>query len=170
MSVYENGATATLEHSHAPEPSLSPASQPSAPQTPSAPQRNLNQLAVAEEARGQLIEELVAQGVDRSRARRVAEASVRRAEATRKGQPFYFADIESEFDVLCRNTGGDPANIASAKQHVWAVARETAERHGCALEEALFFCFHESLYMYRELLANASVTNAYGDAVGVLPH
>ena len=165
MSVYENGAAATLEHSHAPEPSHSPAPEPSAPQTPSAPRRDLNQLAAAEAARGQLIEELVSQGVDRSRARRVAEASVRRAAARRSGQAFYFADMESEFDVLCRNTGGDPANIASAKQRVWAVARETAEQHGCALEEALFFCFHESLYLHRELLANTSVTN--GSAVGV---
>ena len=157
-------AATTFEHAQTPETFHSPAPQPSAPQ------RDLNQLAAAEEARGQLIEELVAQGVDRSRARRVAEASVRRAEATRKGQSFYFADMESEFDVLCRNTGGDPANIASAKQRVWAVARETVEQHGCALEEALFFCFHESLYLHRELLANASVTNANGDAVGVLPH
>ena len=154
-------AATTLEHSQV--------SEPAAPQTASAPQTDLNQLAAAEDARGQLIEELIAQGVDRSRARRVAEASVRRAEATRKGQPFYFADMESEFDVLCRNTEGDPANIASAKQRVWAVARETAEQHGCALEEALFFCFHESLYLHRELLANA-VTNGNGAAVGVLPH
>lgn len=136
-----------------------------------APHRDLNQLAAAEATRGQLIEELVSQGVDRSRARRVAEASVRRAEATRKGQAFYFADMESEFDVLCRNTEGDPASIANAKQRVWNAARETAERHGCALEEALFFCFHESLYVHRELLANASVTNGApnGAAVGVLP-
>jgi hypothetical protein len=165
MSVYVNGAAATLEESHAPEPSLSPAQEPLAPQTPSPPQTDLNQLAAAEAARGQLIEELVSQGVDRSRARRVAEASVRRAESRRSGQAFYFADMESEFDVLCRNTGGDPASIASAKQRVWTIARETAELRGCALEEALFFCFHESLYLHRELLANASVTN--GAAVGV---
>jgi hypothetical protein len=160
MSVYENGAAATLQHSHAPEPS--------APQTPTAPQRDLNQLAAAEAARGELIEELVSQGVDRSRARRVAEASVRRAEASRKREVFYFADMESEFEVLCRNTGGDPASIETAKQRVWAIARETAEHRRCTLEEALFFCFHESLYLHRELLANASVTN--GSAVGVLPH
>jgi hypothetical protein len=159
MSAHESAAAPTLEHSHAPEPS--------APQTPSAPQRDLNQLAAAEAARGQLIEELVSQGVDRSRARRVAEASVRRAEASRKRQVFYFADMESEFEILCRNTGGDPASIENAKQRVWAAARETAERHECALEEALFFCFHESLYVHRELLANASVTN--GAAVGARP-
>jgi hypothetical protein len=156
-------AATTFEHAQSPETFPSPAPKPLAPQ------RDLNQLAAAEAARGQLIDELVAQGVDRSRARRVAEASVRRAEATRKGQPFYFADMESEFEVLCRNTGGEPASIANAKQQVWNAARETAERHGCALEEALFFCFHESLYMHRELL-NASATNANGDAVGVLPH
>jgi len=161
-------AATTLEHSHAPEQAHSPAPEPLAPQTPTAPQRDLNQLAAAEATRGQLIEELVAQGVDRSRARRVAEASVRRAEARRNGQVFYFADMESEFEVLCRNTGGDPASIENAKQRVWAVARETAERRGCAVEEALFFCFHESLYLHRELLATASVTN--GAAVGVLPH
>ena len=157
-------ATTTLDYSQV--------SEPPAPQTPSAPQRDLNQLAAAEAARGQLIEELVSQGVDRSRARRVAEASVRRAEASRKGQPFYFADMESEFEVLCRNTGGEPAGIANAKQQVWNAARETAERHGCALEEALFFCFHESLYVHRELLANVSVTDgaANGATVGVLPH
>jgi hypothetical protein len=162
-------ATSTFEHSATPR-EHSQVLEPLAPQTPSVPQRDLNQLAAAEAARGQLIEELVSQGVDRSRARRVAEASVRRAEATRKGQPFYFADMESEFEVLCRNTGGEPASIANAKQQVWNAARETAERHGCALEEALFFCFHESLYLHRELLANASVTNGNGAAVGVLPH
>ncbi len=76
--------------------------------------------------------------------------------------------MESEFEVLCRRIGGDPASIENAKQRVWSAARETAERHGCALEEALFFCFHESLYLHSELLANASVSTTV--AVGVRPH
>jgi hypothetical protein len=160
MSAYESGSAATIEHAHAPEPS--------APQTPSAPHTDLNQLAAVEAARAQLIEQLVAQGVDRSRARRVAEGSIRRAKARRSRQPFYFADMQYEFEVLCRSVGADAATIEQAKRQVWAAARETAERHGCALEEALFFCFHESLHLHSGLLANASVTN--GAAVGVLPH
>ncbi len=157
MSVQTSASAATVEHA-----------PPEAPAPQSAPQSDLRRLAAAETGRAQLIEQLVAQGVGWSRADRVAEASVRRAKARRNGQAFYFADLEAEFDALCRSADAEPKTIENAKRRVWATAREIAEQQGCTLEEALFFCFAEGLHLHSQLLASSSVP---ADApVGVGPH
>jgi hypothetical protein len=103
--------------------------------------------------RRQLMDQLLAMGADDRHAERVAEAAIRRAKAQREHRVFYYADAEYELEDLYRGVGASVEVIESAKQTVWTTARETAGVHGCSMEEALFFCFHEAADVYREFLA-----------------
>ena len=106
------------------------------------------------ELRDDLTAKLVSQGAEQKRAERVAEATVRRAQAREEQRVFYYADVQYELEDLCRSAGVGPDGIDHAVRKVWSVAREIAEEHGCSVEEALFFCFHESVDVHRESLAD----------------
>ena len=139
------------------EPALDPTGEPTA----------LNHLAQIERTRARLIEELVEQGVDANQAGRVAEASIRQLRARQNHEVFRYADVEEQFEALCRNTGAAAAKVEQAKQRVWATAMGIVDRRGCAVEVALFFCYCEALYQHRAILANVGTAAA---TAGVAPH
>jgi hypothetical protein len=134
---------------------------------PSSPSTALNNLAQTERTRAKLIEELIAQGVDASRASRVAEASIRRHRARQDREVFRYADMEEQFEALCRGTGAGARRIELAKQRVWVAAMGIVDEHGCAIEEALFFCYSESIYLHGALLASVGTADA---TTGIAPH
>jgi hypothetical protein len=122
---------------------------------PATPER----LPTYDVARVELTEKLIAQGVHPTRAERVAEATIRRARAKAGRTVFYYADVEYQFEERCRNTGADPSRIEASKHRVWTAARATAETHGCAIEEALFFCYQEGLDVHREFLVAVAASD-----------
>src|SRR5438270_9983374 len=128
---------------------------------------DLSNLAQTERTRAKLIEELVALGVDAGRAGRVAEASIRRERARRDREVFRYADVEDQFEALCRSTGAGARKIELTKQRVWVAAMGISDEHGCAIEEALFFCYCEALYLPTALLANVGTA---ATTTGVEPH
>ena len=104
-------------------------------------------------ALNELTEQLVAQGVDPKQAELVSEAAERKAKARENHQVFFYADAEHALEDIYRSYGASPELIEDAKEKVWKAARETSVENGCAIEEALFFCFHEAADYYREFLA-----------------
>ena len=104
-------------------------------------------------ALNELTEQLLAQGVDPKQAELVSEAAERKVRARQNHQVFYYADAEHALEDMYRSYGASPELIEDAKEKVWKAARETSVENGCAIEEALFFCFHEAADYYREFLA-----------------
>lgn len=88
-------------------------------------------------------------GADTTKAERVAEAALRRAQARDEGRMFIYVDVEYELEDLYRAGGASPELISAAKQQAWDAARAISERRGLPIEEALFFCFHEAADAYR---------------------
>jgi hypothetical protein len=138
-------------------PATEPSGQPTA----------LNNLAQTERTRARLIEELAALGVDANTAGRVAEASIRRAQARSDREVFRYTDVEDQFEALCRSTGAGAVRVEQAKQRVWAIAMGVSDAHGCAIEEALFFCYCEGLYVHRGILESVGTA---ATTTGVAPH
>ncbi len=142
-------------------PGAPPALEPSSPTT------ELSNLAQTERTRASVIEALVAEGVDSSRAGRVAEASIRQVTARRAREVFRSADVEEQFEALCRSTGAGAARVEQAKQRIWATAMGISDRRGCSIEVALFFCYCEGLYQHRGILAQVGTA---ATVTGVEPH
>jgi hypothetical protein len=104
------------------------------------------------QARNQLADRLIAEGVTPKRAARVAEATIRRAQAKEGHSVFHYADVEQEFEHRAREAGHDPRHIEEGKRRVWTAARATASEHGVEVEEALFFCYSETLDVHSDFL------------------
>ena len=120
-------------------------------------QRTIDQTTVKrasgwKQAKHELTDQLIAQGVNPKRAARVAEATIRRAHAKEGHSVFHYADVEQEFEQRSRNAGADPRRIEAGKRRVWTAARATAESNGVPIEEALFFCYSETLDVHAEFL------------------
>ena len=128
------------------------------PESPAAPVQRAVEQTTAEHAKGwkqaknHLTDQLIAQGVNPKRAARVAEATIRRAQAKEGHSVFHYADVEQEFEDRSRVAGADPRRIEAGKRRVWTAARATAESNGLPIEEALFFCYHESLDVHSDFL------------------
>lgn len=128
------------------------------PESPAAPVRRAVQQTTAQHAKGwkqgknELTDQLIAQGVNPKRAARVAEATIRRAQAREGHSVFHYADVEQEFEDRARDAGADPRRIEAGKRRVWTAARATAESNGVPIEEALFFCYSESLDVQSDFL------------------
>ena len=104
------------------------------------------------QAKNQLTDQLIAEGVSLKRAARVAEATIRRAQAKQGRTVFHYADVEQEFEQRSRTAGVDPRRIEAGKRRVWTAARATAESNGVPIEEALFLCYSESLDVHSDFL------------------
>jgi hypothetical protein len=89
-------------------------------------------------------------GADLTKAERVAEAALRRAQARDEGRMFIYVDVEYELEDLYRASGASAELITAAKQEAWDAARQISEQRGVLIEEALFFCFHEAADAYRD--------------------
>jgi len=132
------------------------------PESPVAPVKRAVEQAVIQQASGwkqarnKITDELIAQGVPPKRAARVAEATVRRAQAKEGHTVFNYADVEEEFENRALQAGTDPRRIEAGKRRVWTAARATAESKGVEVEEALFFCYHESLDVQSDFLVAVS--------------
>ena len=120
-------------------------------------QRRVDQTTVKrasgwKQAKHELTDQLIAQGVNPKRAARVAEATIRRAQAKQGHTVFHYADVEQEFEQRSRTAGVDPRRIEAGKRRVWTAARATAESNGVPIEEALFLCYSESLDVHSDFL------------------
>lgn len=140
------------------------------PESPAAPvQRAVRETTVQEssgwkQAKHDLTDQLIGQGVNPKRAARVAEATIRRAQAKQGQSVFHYADVEEEFEQRALGAGADPRRIEAGKRRVWTAARATAESHGLPLEEALFLCYSESLDVHSEFLIAVSPDDEESEA------
>ncbi len=118
------------------------------------------------QARNKIMDQLIAEGVPPKRAARVAEATIRRAQAIEGHTVFHYADVEEEFESRALQAGADPRRIEAGKRRVWTAARATAESKGVEVEEALFFCYHESLDVQSDFLVAVAPEEEPADGAG----